>query len=228
MSQQAGVPVYLEIGRKRTFAGAIRWPGWCRSARDEASALQALVDYAPRYARALQSVRLAFEIPGSRADLVVEERLSGTSTTDFGAPAVTPEADQPTIRGQELGRLDAVLTASWLAFEDAVSAAEGKTLRKGPRGGGRDLPGIVNHVVQANEAYLRKLAWRPDLDPSSAPADQLGQLREEVSRALAAAAAGDLPSTGPRGGKLWAPRFFVRRAAWHMLDHAWEIEDRIL
>jgi hypothetical protein len=33
---------------------------------------------------------------------------------------------------------------------------------------------------------------------------------------------------GPRGGVHWTPRYFVRRAAWHMLDHAWEIEDRIL
>jgi hypothetical protein len=26
--------------------------------------------------------------------------------------------------------------------------------------------------------------------------------------------------------KPWTPRYFVRRAAWHALDHAWEIEDR--
>ena len=31
---------------------------------------------------------------------------------------------------------------------------------------------------------------------------------------------------GPRGGKRWSARYFVRRAAWHVLDHAWEIEDR--
>ena len=31
--------VYLETGKKRTFAGAIDCPGWCRSGRDEASAL---------------------------------------------------------------------------------------------------------------------------------------------------------------------------------------------
>jgi hypothetical protein len=26
---------------------------------------------------------------------------------------------------------------------------------------------------------------------------------------------------------LWSPRYFARRAAWHVLDHAWEIEDRV-
>jgi hypothetical protein len=228
MSQHVGVPVYLEIGRKRTFAGAIRWPGWSRSGREEASALQALADNALRYARALQAVQLESEIPGNASDFRVEERLVGTRTTDFGAPAVTPEVDQVPIEGEELVRLEAVLRASWLAFESAVSEAEGKSLRKGPRGGGRDLPGIVKHVVQANEAYLRKLAWRPSPDPGSAPAAQMEQIRDQLSRALAAAAAGDLPSTGPRGGKLWTPRFFIRRAAWHLLDHAWEIDDRIL
>src|SRR5438132_1502141 len=35
-----------------------------------------------------------------------------------------------------------------------------------------------------------------------------------------------LPESGPRGGKIWLPRYFVRRVAWHALDHAWEIEDR--
>jgi hypothetical protein len=39
---------------------------------------------------------------------------------------------------------------------------------------------------------------------------------------------GDIPLTGPRGGALWAPRYFVRRVAWHTVDHLWEIEDRIV
>ena len=32
--------------------------------------------------------------------------------------------------------------------------------------------------------------------------------------------------TIPSGGTLWTPRYFVRRTAWHTLNHAWEIEDR--
>jgi hypothetical protein len=35
------------------------------------------------------------------------------------------------------------------------------------------------------------------------------------------------PVADPRQTKRpWSPRFFVRRSAWHALDHAWEIEDR--
>ena len=30
---------YVEAGQKRIFAGAIDWPGWCRSARSEEAAL---------------------------------------------------------------------------------------------------------------------------------------------------------------------------------------------
>lgn len=46
--------VYIEVGQKRTFAGAIEWPGWCRSGKDEATALQALLDYGGRYERVLR------------------------------------------------------------------------------------------------------------------------------------------------------------------------------
>ena len=28
------------------------------------------------------------------------------------------------------------------------------------------------------------------------------------------------------GEKRWPPRYAARRMAWHLLDHAWEIEDR--
>ena len=46
-NKQAPIAIYLEVGQKKTFAGALDWPGWCRSGRDEASAL---AEYAPRYA----------------------------------------------------------------------------------------------------------------------------------------------------------------------------------
>ncbi len=44
------IDIYLEIGKKHVFAGAVNWPGWCRGGRDESSALQALFDAAPRRA----------------------------------------------------------------------------------------------------------------------------------------------------------------------------------
>jgi hypothetical protein len=50
--------------------------------------------------------------------------------------------------------------------------------------------------------------------------------RAAVLDGLDRAKAGTLPGGGPRGGAMWTPRRFLRRAAWHVLDHAWEIEDR--
>jgi hypothetical protein len=222
------IPVYLEAGSKRAFAGAIDWPGWCRSGRDEPSALETLLSYGPRYARALQTVHLDLVVPAGLAELTVVERLKGSATTDFGAPDAVPVADERPIDTETLGRLVSVLRACWLALEGAARAAEGKSLRKGPRGGGRDLPGIIQHVADANRAYLARLAWRPATDLEASPAAQMNQMLDEVVKALTAAAGGELPSKGPRGGKLWVPRYFVRRVAWHVLDHAWEIEDRLV
>jgi hypothetical protein len=51
--------------------------------------------------------------------------------------------------------------------------------------------------------------------------------RESVIETLGAAVRGEIPARGPRGGLRWTPRYFVRRLCWHVLDHVWEIEDRI-
>ena len=42
------IDAYLEIGPKRTFAGALDWPGWCRHGRNEEEALAAVFEYGPR------------------------------------------------------------------------------------------------------------------------------------------------------------------------------------
>ena len=219
-------PVYLETGKKRTFAGAIDWPGWCRSGRDEAAALKALFDYGPRYKRALRDSRLEFTAPADVSAFGVIERLEGNATTDFGAPDASPSADKSPVNEAELQRFKATLNACWRAFDEAVPKAEGKTLRLGPRGGGRDLEKIVRHVLEAEAAYLSKLARKLDVSASADPYQGLIRTREAVLTALDAALRVGLPERGPRGGKLWRPRYFVRRVAWHVLDHAWEIEDR--
>jgi hypothetical protein len=51
--------------------------------------------------------------------------------------------------------------------------------------------------------------------------------RQAILNALEVALKGELPEQGPRGGIRWPPRYFIRRSAWHVLDHAWEIEDRM-
>jgi hypothetical protein len=216
--------VYLECGSKRTFASALDWPGWCRPGRDEASALEALIEYAPRYASILARTGLGFVAPKQVEQLVVVERLTGTATTDFGAPGVAPTADRDRSCGAaERKRFENVLRAAWRAFDAAVKAARGKTLATGPRGGGRSLEAIVGHVVGADGAYLTAVGWKP---PKAKASEQLTATREAILAALEASATGEIPARGPRGGVRWTARYFVRRVAWHVIAHVWEIERR--
>jgi len=222
------IDVYLEVGQKRTFAGAIGWPGWCRSGRDEASALEALRAYALRYSDALGSLQLAFQAPSDTSAFAVIERLTGDTTTDFGAPAKSPSSDMQPVDEAELGRFQEMLKAFWQAFDAATSAASGKELRKGPRGGGRDLEGIIQHVLGADAAYLGQIGWKVKAGEEDSQDKELRRTRQAILDALAVAARGETPALGPRGGARWTPRYFVRRVAWHLLDHTWEIEDRII
>ncbi len=227
-SKKAQTEVYLEVGQKKIFAGAIDWPGWCRSARDEGAALATLVAYAPRYARIFSRTAIAFMPPDDPTAFAVVERLAGNSTTDFGAPDVAPARDAEPFDEAARQRSEAILAAIWRAFDRAVQAAEGKELRKGPRGGGRESDGIVRHVLGADAAYLRRLAQKFSQD-DEAPLDQeLRRTRAAIRAAVAAGVRGEIPHQGPRGGALWTPRYFVRRVGWHTVDHLWELADRIM
>ena len=220
------IEIYLEVGSKRTIAGAIEWPGWCRIGRDEESAHQALFDYTSRYARAVRAASLGFRPPADRDAFAVIERLTGNMTTDFGAPAIPPAADARPITGSELLRLQRLLKASWQSFDLAIGKAKGKELAKGPRGGGRDLDKIVAHVLEADSAYLERLGVKIKWGAQDAAGRDQSPTWQAVQNALAASAHGEIPARGPRGGLRWTARYFCRRSAWHILDHTWEIEDR--
>ena len=189
-SKKAQTEVYLEVGQKKIFAGALDWPGWCRSARDEEAALATLVEYAPRYARIFSRTTIDFVPPDDPAAFAVVERLAGNSTTDFGAPDVAPARDAEPFDEAARERSEAILAAIWRAFDRAVEAAEGKELRKGPRGGGRERDGIVRHVLGADAAYLRRLAQKFSQD-DEAPLDD----------EAAADARGDPRGAGGRGAR---------------------------
>jgi hypothetical protein len=227
VNQSKKFPVYIETGSKKVFAGSIDWPGWCRSGRDQASAVQALAGYGRRYARAIESAQLGFDPPVDSSAFTILERLKGDATTDFGSPGRAPSADSQPMDKAELERSGAILKACWREFDRLAKSAAGRDLRKGPRGGGRGREEIVRHVLEADAAYLAKIGWAFKPDADAGPAAELRRTRAAILEGLAAAAEGKLPARGPRGGSRWTPRYFVRRAAWHLLDHAWEIEDRI-
>jgi hypothetical protein len=194
--------VYLEVGRTWVFAAALDWPGWCRRGKGEEAALDVLADYADRYA--------AVAGPGFRpGELQVVGRLPGNATTDFGAPDARGPWDDEPLDDAEAARLAGLLEACWRAF-DAVAAAAPAELRKGPRGGGRDRDAVVDHVREAERSYGRKVGARVP------PRTPWPQQRSAVADALRAGT--------PEG--TWPARYSVRRLAWHVLDHAWEIEDK--
>ncbi|HEY9326618.1 MAG TPA: hypothetical protein VIS26_08620, partial [Candidatus Limnocylindria bacterium] len=84
---------------------------------------------------------------------------------------------------------------------------------------------IVEHVTGAEEMYLTKLGARAQKAAGNRPV-RPNDARDAILAALRATALG-LPVAEPsRVKSLWTPRYFVRRAAWHVLDHVWEIEDR--
>jgi hypothetical protein len=207
--------VYLEIGKQRVFACALDWPGWCRSGKTEALALEALANYRPRYARAVAAAGL--EIPDD--DLEVVGRVKGAPTTDFGAPGAIPEQDQAPLTGKQASRLVDLVAAAWGTFDRVVRAAPAE-LEKGPRGGGRDRDKIVEHVLGAENAYARKIGVRMAQPVANNRATVLAA-REAVLSALR----GPRPEQPPNA-KPWPSRYAARRIAWHVLDHAWEIEDR--
>lgn len=210
--------VSIEAGARRCFACSLEWPGWCRSGKTEEEALQTLLAYAPRYAVVVATAGLRFPAQAQeRADVV--EHVKGSAATDFGVPGALAAADgQPLTRGGA-ARLASLVAASWQVLDD-VAAGAPPTLRKGPRGGGRDRDAIVTHVLEAEAAYARKLGLRwkaATLGDEAAIAERRDAILTVLRR----------PSDGtPVVDKGWPPRYAARRIAWHALDHAWEIEDK--
>jgi hypothetical protein len=219
--------IYLEIGKKKTFACTVNWPGWCRAGKDEAAALQALLASAPRYARLLEPTPIKFQLPTSMEDLRVVEHLKGDASTDFGVPGAIRDGDSVVVDGEEAKRYQIILQAAWDGFDQAVRAAQGVELRKGPRGGGRELEAIIEHVEGADAGYLTRIGRKVGSGSEPITRHQVEQARNEILRGIEAGEDVRIPTQGPRGGKMWPLRYYARRAAWHVIDHAWEIEDRL-
>ena len=214
------IPVYMEAGDKKVFACSIDFPGWCRSAKTEELALEALAAYAPRYAEVAKRARAAFPAPakaGERFEVV--ERVKGKGATDFGVPHEIPEADAEPLTARQAARQVELMRAAW-AVLDQVSKASPAELRKGPRGGGRDRDKMLGHVLEAEAAYARQVGVKLP-PPEVGDRKAIKALRDELAEALGRASDGSRPS-----GKGWPPRYAIRRIGWHVLDHAWEMQDR--
>lgn len=210
------IRICLETGPRLTFASALDWPGWARSGRGEETALAALAAYRARYAPVVAAAGLA--PPGAGA-LEVLERCEGSASTDFGVPTAVADVERTAVASEDLARLLRLVEACWQSF-DAVVGAAPAILRKGPRGGGRDREAIWEHVLGAEaKAYAPKIGLRLTVPRHGV----IAALRDH--RAALLAALRDRASQA-EVAKGWPARYAMRRIAWHVLDHAWEIEDR--
>jgi len=214
------IPVYVEAGDKKVFACSIDFPGWCRSAKTEELALEALAAYAPRYAEVAERAKAAFPAParaGERFEVV--ERIKGKGATDFGVPHEIPEADAEPLTARQATRQVELMRAAW-AVLDNIAKASPAELRKGPRGGGRDRDKMLDHVLGAEAGYARKLGIKHP-QPEVGDTRAIKALRDELAETLRVASDGS-----PLVANGWPPRYAIRRIAWHVLDHAWEMQDR--
>ena len=198
--------VYVETGGKKTFASAADWPGWSRGGKDEKAALEALAAYAPRYAKVARLAGVEFPLGDGPTNFNVIERVNGDAGTDFGVPSVPAknESDKA-YTAAEADRLARLVEAAW-KYLDQVKAKVPQELRKGPRGGGRDRDKMYGHVLES-EGYYAKAMGIAGKTPD----------RKEMSATF----------RNPNKDSKWPVAYAMRRIAWHTLDHAWEMEDRI-
>jgi hypothetical protein len=209
------IRVCIEATGKKAFASALDWPGWCRSGKDEHAALDALADHETRYRMVARAASARF--PSGR--LTVVERVPGSATTDFGAPGAAAKAESEAMGKADVRRLTALVAATWTVLDEIVATTP-QALRKGPRGGGRDRDLMVAHVLGAENMYARKLGVRVP-EPKVGDARAITVQREGILDALRTFCA-----SGAAVERGWLPRYAARRIAWHVLDHAWEMENR--
>lgn len=198
----SAIPIYLEQGTTSVFAVALEWPGWCRRAKSGVEAVETLDAYRQRYAA------MCGRSPGASSFEVVAT-LAGNATTDFGAPSAIGPWDEQPLTVAALKRQVGVLARVWEYFDAALLDAP-DVLRKGPRGGGRDRDAMAEHVREAERAYCSKVGAR-------VPARTAW--KEQRSTLVAAL-------EGQSASAAWPASYAIRRVAWHVADHAWEMQDR--
>ena len=221
------IAVALEIGPKgRVFAQALDWIGWCRAGKDELATLHQLVIAGPRYAPVAERAGLPFTIPASFETFEVVERVTGTATTDFGAPAVPLSSDSTPLAEPDIERLISLLTACWSTFDDVLHSIPADLRDKKPERG-RSPNAMRLHLLQTDRMHLSAFgpAYRQP-DPAHV-AEQEASVRNQIIAALRAVPRGENFVPHRKLGFSWTPRFAVRRSAWHALDHAWELQGRL-
>jgi hypothetical protein len=95
-------------------------------------------------------------------------------------------------------------------------------MQKGPRGGGRDRDRIIRHTIRTeSEDFAKKVGLRIP-EEGALTAEGLRTHRESYVAAMR-----DYNNSG-KTMRNWTLPFLIRHSAYHVLDHAWEMEDKDL
>jgi hypothetical protein len=218
------MPVLIEAGTKgkKVVAYAQHWPGLERNGSRDEVALQKLATYFPRYARVAERAGLGHEFAAqSESDFEVVERYVGSGSTEFwGISFVHSSIDHLPITADELERQLSLLQACWAEF-DHFGATVSAELKRGPRGGGRMRDEIVRHLLYCEIDWAKKLDLHYDYH-DVIPLDARAAYHEDFVNAVRRLHAEDKPA------KSWTLPFLIRHTAFHVMDHAWEMEDKDL
>lgn len=216
--------VIVEIGPKgkKVVATAWDWPGLERGGKTEEHALATLENYLPRYAPVADRAGMGDEFRAQTKTTVIE-RYDGVGSTDFwGISFASCALDRQPISAEEWERRLRLLQACWEVFDD-VAARVSPELRKGPRGGGRNRDEIVNHVFGNERVQLAKKVGVLTPQGVMLTPEGLRQHREDFVDGLR-----EYHREGKMAGRTWTLSFLLRHTAYHVMDHAWEMEDKDL
>lgn len=219
----SGLRVLIENGPKgkRFVALAADWPGLERNGRDEGQAVERLRAHVPRYAAVAARAGLGTEL-AAPTELEIVERYTGVGSTDFWGISFAPSPlDRGPLDEAVFERQIRLLRAAWAEF-DAIAARVSADLRLGPRGGGRNRDEIVRHVLATEgKDFAKRVKVRAELEETLTPAG-LALHRDRFVEAMHAWYAEGRPLGN------WTIPYLLRHTAYHVLDHAWEMEDRDL
>ena len=206
---------------KRWVAVAADWPGLERGGKTESEAVEKLARYVPRYVPVAKRVRLGSALATQTTPDIIG-RYPGVGSTDFWGISFAPSPlDRKPFDAPVFERNVRLLRAAWAEFDETVARVSAE-LRPGVRGGGRSRDLIRRHVlVTEGGDFSRRVKAESAVEDLRTPG-RLARHRDRFVEAMR----GWYAEGKPLGN--WTIPYLLRHAAYHVLDHTWEMQDRDL
>ena len=156
-------------------------------------------------------------------DVEVIERVAGSSSTDFwGIAHVPSKIEAAVLSAADLERRLDLLRACWAEFDDVaervVGRAQARVTQRRTQSASRSC---ATCTAPSRDQMSRKVEVRTPLEVVLTP-DGLATHRLAYLDAIRAYNAEGRPA------RTWPIQFLIRRTAYHVMDHGWELQDRDL